>query len=410
MEVRPARGDEVPQLAAMLARAFHDDPVTAWFMPNEAAAPEVRGALLRLAAAPAARPGAGARRDRRQRRGGLGAARRSGASPTGRRCGCSWRSCRRCARTCRSRRAASSRSRGATRRSRTCTSRCSAPTRRPRAAGVGTAVLRPGWSCATARACPAYLESSKESNVGFYARFGFRVTERGPHAGRRPDGLADVAGSALTAPAAVLFDNDGLLLDTEVAVDARRGRAVRALRRDVHDRPQARADRHVGPGRGGDDRAPARPSRRGRGADGRAARAGHGGGAAAASTRCPARVELLDALRPACRSASRRTRRARSSSARWTARAARARSAASLSAERRRAPQARARRLPRRCAPALGADPARCVALEDSPTGVAAAPRGRGVRHRRAVAGRRRARRGRPRGRLARGSPCAAPD
>ena len=35
MEVRPARGDEVPQLAAMLARAFHDDPVTAWFMRND---------------------------------------------------------------------------------------------------------------------------------------------------------------------------------------------------------------------------------------------------------------------------------------------------------------------------------------------------------------------------------------
>ena len=39
MEVRPARGDEVPQLAAMLARAFHDDPVTAWFMRNEARRP-----------------------------------------------------------------------------------------------------------------------------------------------------------------------------------------------------------------------------------------------------------------------------------------------------------------------------------------------------------------------------------
>src|SRR5690242_9422422 len=35
MEVRLARGDEVPQLAAMLARAFQDDPVTAWFIRNE---------------------------------------------------------------------------------------------------------------------------------------------------------------------------------------------------------------------------------------------------------------------------------------------------------------------------------------------------------------------------------------
>ena len=40
MEVRPARGDEVPQLAAMLARAFHDDPVTTWFMRSEARRPK----------------------------------------------------------------------------------------------------------------------------------------------------------------------------------------------------------------------------------------------------------------------------------------------------------------------------------------------------------------------------------
>src|SRR3954471_15945138 len=40
MEVRPARGDEVPQLAAMLARAFHDDPVTAWFMRDERRRPK----------------------------------------------------------------------------------------------------------------------------------------------------------------------------------------------------------------------------------------------------------------------------------------------------------------------------------------------------------------------------------
>src|SRR4051794_2831073 len=38
---------------------------------------------------------------------------------------------------------------------------------------------------------------------------------RGPDAGRRAEGLADVAGAVVT-PAAVLFDNDGLLLDTEI--------------------------------------------------------------------------------------------------------------------------------------------------------------------------------------------------
>src|SRR4029078_5686236 len=41
--------------------------------------------------------------------------------------------------------------------------------------GIGTAVLRPGLDLCDREGLPAYLESSKESNVGFYARFGFRV-------------------------------------------------------------------------------------------------------------------------------------------------------------------------------------------------------------------------------------------
>src|SRR5438552_12693992 len=40
MEVRPARGDEVPQLAAMLAPAFHDGPVTQWFIRSERRRPK----------------------------------------------------------------------------------------------------------------------------------------------------------------------------------------------------------------------------------------------------------------------------------------------------------------------------------------------------------------------------------
>ena len=43
--------------------------------------------------------------------------------------------------------------------------------------GLGSAVLRPGLELCDREGLPAYLESSKESNVGFYARFGFRVTE-----------------------------------------------------------------------------------------------------------------------------------------------------------------------------------------------------------------------------------------
>jgi GNAT superfamily N-acetyltransferase len=34
VSVRPARGDDFGPLAAMLARAFYDDPVTAWFYPD----------------------------------------------------------------------------------------------------------------------------------------------------------------------------------------------------------------------------------------------------------------------------------------------------------------------------------------------------------------------------------------
>jgi GNAT superfamily N-acetyltransferase len=36
VSVRPARGDDFGQMAAMLARAFYDDPVTAWFYPDAA--------------------------------------------------------------------------------------------------------------------------------------------------------------------------------------------------------------------------------------------------------------------------------------------------------------------------------------------------------------------------------------
>jgi GNAT superfamily N-acetyltransferase len=36
VSVRPARADDFGRLAAMLARAFYDDPVTAWFYPDAA--------------------------------------------------------------------------------------------------------------------------------------------------------------------------------------------------------------------------------------------------------------------------------------------------------------------------------------------------------------------------------------
>jgi ribosomal protein S18 acetylase RimI-like enzyme len=176
MEVRPARGDEVPQLAAMLARAFQDDPVTAWFMRNEARRPryaarffgwqlhrllgqeQVHVADDRSAAAIWALPG--------QWRESNWQALRLFVSlvpalmthlPAA--------------------------ARGVEQ----------VETRHPpephlylavlgtdppaQGRGLGSAVLRPGLELCDREGLPASLESSKESNVGFYARFGFRVTD-----------------------------------------------------------------------------------------------------------------------------------------------------------------------------------------------------------------------------------------
>jgi len=42
--------------------------------------------------------------------------------------------------------------------------------------GLGSALLAPGLELCDREALPAYLESSKERNVDFYSRHGFRVT------------------------------------------------------------------------------------------------------------------------------------------------------------------------------------------------------------------------------------------
>ena len=65
---------------------------------------------------------------------------------------------------------------GASRRSRTSTSRVSAPTRRARVRGLGSAAIAPVLTRCDAEGIPAYLESTKERNLAFYERHGFAVT------------------------------------------------------------------------------------------------------------------------------------------------------------------------------------------------------------------------------------------
>ena len=80
-------------------------------------------------------------------------------------------------RACRPPAAASSASRSAIRPSRTSTSRCSGTDPPAQGRGIGSALLAPGLELCDRDGLPAYLESSKERNVAFYSRFGFRVTD-----------------------------------------------------------------------------------------------------------------------------------------------------------------------------------------------------------------------------------------
>jgi ribosomal protein S18 acetylase RimI-like enzyme len=176
MDVRPARGDEVPQLAAMLARAFHDDPVMAWFMRNEDRRPKYAARffawqLHRLlgqeqihvagdgtAAALWAMPGLWRESTWQALRLFVALVPALGSHLPS---------------------AARAVDRVERRHPQNPHLYLAALGTDPPAQGrgIGSALLRPGLELCDREGLPAYLESSKERNVAFYSRFGFRVTE-----------------------------------------------------------------------------------------------------------------------------------------------------------------------------------------------------------------------------------------
>ena len=192
-EIRKMTVDDCPAVARVQARAFFDDPL------------QVVGAARRVD--PAVDPRAGVRAaepvlERAARRvvhrrdalvrGVLGAARAVRDRPRGRRRdGADARPARRRQRPVPRRRGHDARAPAGA----SCTSTCrvSAPIRRARVRGSP----RPRCNrCSTrcdAEGIPAYLESTKERNVGFYERHGFAVVGLRADPARRPAALADVA-------------------------------------------------------------------------------------------------------------------------------------------------------------------------------------------------------------------------
>jgi ribosomal protein S18 acetylase RimI-like enzyme len=137
--VRRAGAADLPVLARTLTRAFHDDPVARYACPRDDLRPWM---LERFHDA----------RDRQMLRAGEiwmtpgGESAAAWAAPD------QWRS---------------------------------SPDPAAQGRGLGTAVLAPVLEECDRDGVGAYLESSKESNVAYYARFGFRITEelrlpRGP--------------------------------------------------------------------------------------------------------------------------------------------------------------------------------------------------------------------------------------
>jgi GNAT superfamily N-acetyltransferase len=178
--IQPARRRDMPEIAAVLGRAFADDPVMAWLFPD----PEERRRLL---------PGMFSVLLRRQhlRHGAVRVDRAAGGpvrgaamwDPPGRWENARWRE------WC----ALPGYARVFGRRlpvaGEMVAALAAAHPRAPhwylavigtdpvaRGGGVGAALIRSRLATCDHAGLPAYLESSKESNVGYYERFGFRVT------------------------------------------------------------------------------------------------------------------------------------------------------------------------------------------------------------------------------------------
>ena len=62
--------------------------------------------------------------------------------------------------------------------------------------GLASAAMQPVLTRCDAEGIPAYLESTKERNVGFYEGHGFAVVGRDADPARRSGVVADVAGAA----------------------------------------------------------------------------------------------------------------------------------------------------------------------------------------------------------------------
>ena len=99
-------------------------------------------------------------------------------------------------------------------------------------------------------------------------------------------------------PAAVVFDCDGLLLETEIVLDARRGGAVRPLRQALRRRREAGADRDVARRRLARPGAAARPARTRWARSDSSCSSSSNGGCSRRRRRFPGAEELVLELKP----------------------------------------------------------------------------------------------------------------